>query len=415
MNISLSAPDTGEREMDYVNRVLQSKQLSMGPWIEQFEKQFAAYSGTRYAIAVNSGTSALHLCVRAMEIGANDEVITTSFSFVASVNCFVYEGALPALVDIDPATLNLDPKAVREFLRTRCKRSPEGAVIDRETGRVVKALLPVHVFGLPCAMDELMEIAREYRLLVLEDACEAIGAEFHGQRAGTFGKAGVFAFYPNKQMTTGEGGMITTDDARIAESCRSMRNQGRDTDGAWLRHVRLGYNYRLSELHAALGLAQLERIDSLLAARSERSRAWVFGVALRPAPVATARGPIRHEAKLVRLCRQVSWRFVRGAARPGPCRAARKRHRVASLFHPHTFTTSRFSSNVALDPASLTSLHGSSVADQCLALPFHSRLSKTEIKFVCDAVAAALEPLSQHGAVSAGKPVRVIATPAMGT
>src|SRR6185312_7341092 len=208
MNIPLSAPDIGEREMEYVTRVLGSKQLSIGPWLERFEKQFTDYSGAQHAIAVNSGTSALHLCVRALGIGENDEVITTSFSFVASVNCFVYEGALPALVDIDPVTLNLDPRAVREYLETQCQRASDGTMISRKTGRVVKAILPVHVFGLPCPMDELMEIAREYGLVVLEDACEAIGAEYKNQRAGSFGNAGVFAFYPNKQMTTGEGGMI---------------------------------------------------------------------------------------------------------------------------------------------------------------------------------------------------------------
>src|ERR1700732_4858457 len=153
MNISLSAPDIGQREMDYVRQVLQSRQLSMGPWIDKFEKEFAAYSGSRHAIAVNSGTAALHLCVRALGIGANDEVITTSFSFVASVSCFLYEGALPILVDIDSNTLNLDPAAVRDFLRTQCARLADGSLIDRQSGRVVKAMMPVHVFGLPCQMD----------------------------------------------------------------------------------------------------------------------------------------------------------------------------------------------------------------------------------------------------------------------
>ena len=274
MNISLSAPDIGQHEVEYVNEVLRSHQLSIGPWIEKFEKTFAGYIGTQHAVAINSGTSGLHLCVRALGIGSKDEVITTSFSFVASVSCFLYEGALPVLVDIDPQTLNLDPAAVRDFLRSQCVRSGDGSLVDRKSGRIVKAIIPVHVFGLPCPMDELMEIAREYRLLVLEDACEAIGAEFDRQRAGTFGNAGVFAFYPNKQMTTGEGGMIATNDSRIAELCRSMRNQGRDTDGAWLRHVRMGYNYRLSELHAALGLAQLERIDEILSSRAEVARRY---------------------------------------------------------------------------------------------------------------------------------------------
>jgi perosamine synthetase len=408
MSIALSAPDIGEREMDYVSQVLQSKQLSMGPWLDQFEEQFAAYSGTRYAIAANSGTSALHLCTRALEIGVNDEVITTSFSFVASVNCFLYEGALPVLVDIDPTTLNLDPEEVRGFLRTQCRRSAEGALINRETGRVVKALMPVHVFGLPCAMDELMEIAREYRLLVLEDACEAIGAEFEGQRAGTFGNAGVFAFYPNKQMTTCEGGMITTNDPRIAELCRSMRNQGRDKDGAWLRHVRLGYNYRLSELHAALGLAQLERIDALLAARSE--------VARRYSELLSG----QHQFQLLedQPGMKRSW-FVYVVRFRGDSPAALRDH-VRACLREKGIATQVYFTPIHHQPFFKQCYPGTApslpytdqAANQCLALPFHSRLSKSEVETVCDAVAAALESLSPNSALP--EPAQVVGTPAMG-
>jgi perosamine synthetase len=395
--------------MDYVSQVLQSKQLSMGPWLEQFEKQFAAYSGTRYAIAANSGTSALHLCVRALEIGANDEVVTTSFSFVASVNCFLYEGALPALVDIDPNTLNLDPEAVREFLRSQCRRSGEGALINRETGRVIKALVPVHVFGLPCAMDELMEIAREYRLLVLEDACEAIGAEFEGRRAGTFGNAGVFAFYPNKQMTTGEGGMITTNNPRIAELCRSMRNQGRDTDGAWLRHVRLGYNYRLSELHAALGVAQLERIDSLLAARAEIARRYSELLS----------GQLQLQLLEDQPGMKRSW-FVYVVRFHGDSPAALRDH-VRACLREKGIATQVYFTPIHHQPFFQQCYPGTTpslpytdqAADQCLALPFHSRLSKSEIETVCDAVAAALESQSQNSALP--EPAQVVATRAIGT
>ena len=409
MNISLSAPDIGEREMDYVRQVLQSRQLSMGPWIEKFEKQFAAYSGSRYAIAVNSGTSALHLCVRALEIGANDEVITTSFSFVASVNCFLYEGALPALVDIDPVTLNLDPQAVREFLRSKCRRSAEGALIDRETGRVVKALIPVHVFGLPCAMEELMEIAREYRLLVLEDACEAIGAEVQGRRAGTFGNAGVFAFYPNKQMTTGEGGMITTNDQNIAELCRSMRNQGRDTDGAWLRHVRLGYNYRLSELHAALGVAQLERIETILASRAEIAREYSERLSGRKDLQLPEDQPGMKRSWFVYVIRFLG---DSPAAVREYVRACLRDKGIASQvyftpIHHQPFFQQCFTETVPSLPCT------DQAADQCLALPFHSRLSKSEIRTVCDAVTAALETMPRISAAS--EPVQDVAMRAMGT
>ena len=408
MNISLSAPEIGERELEYVCRVLRSNQLSIGPWLEKFEKQFAAYTGTRHAVAVNSGTSGLHLCVRALGIGENDEVITTSFSFVASVSCFLYEGALPALVDIDAKTLNLDPAAVRAFLQDQCTRSEDGTVVDRQTGRTVKALIPVHIFGLPCPMDELMEIAREYGLTVIEDACEAIGAEFRGRRTGTFGNAGVFAFYPNKQMTTGEGGMITTNDDRIAELCRSMRNQGRDTDGAWLRHVRLGYNYRLSEMHAALGLAQLERIDSLLAAReqvAERYTALLSGNKqlrlLEDAP-----GMKRSWFVYVVRFRSDSPAALRDAVRVSLREKGIATQVYFTPIHQQPFFQQCQSGCVPPLPET------DQAANECLALPFHSALSEAEIRYVCDAVQEALER-PQQTAAAACDAVQLISTPAM--
>ena len=262
MRIPLSKPDIGEREIEYVTRTLRSGNLSNGSLVNEFEEKFAAYAGTRYAVATNSGTSALHLCVRAIDIGVSDEVITTSFSFVASANCLLYERAMPAFADIDPATLNLDPNHLRELLtREYIYDRANKRHVNRWSGRILKAILPVHIFGLPCDMDPILEMAGEFNLAVLEDACEALGAEYRGRRVGTFGDASVFAFYPNKQMTTAEGGMVATDSPRIAKLCRMMRNQGRDEETQWLRHVRLGYNYRLSNLHCALGLAQLERID----------------------------------------------------------------------------------------------------------------------------------------------------------
>ena len=269
LNVPLSCPDITELEVDYVTRVLRSGQLSLGPRVTEFEEKFAAYAGARHAIAVNSGTSALHLAVRALGIGSGDEVLTTSFSFVASSSCLMYEHALPVFVDIDPETLNIDPRAIDRFIQQCCVVDPNTDVlIDRLTGRRVRAILPVHVFGLPCDMGPIMELARTYKLHVIEDACEALGAEYQDRRVGTFGDVGVFAFYPNKQMTTGEGGMIVTDDERIAMLCRSMRNQGRAPECEWLEHVRLGYNYRLSDIHSALGLAQLERIEELLSGRA---------------------------------------------------------------------------------------------------------------------------------------------------
>ena len=249
--IPLAQPDIGEEEIRLVNEVLRSGWLSMGPKIEEFEERFADYIGTKHAIAVNSGTSGLHLCMNAIGIKKGDEVITSPFSFIASSNCIMFEGGKPVFVDIDPDTLNMDTERIE-------------AAITKNT----KAILPVHVFGQPCEMDAIMDIADDHDLAVVEDACEAIGAEYNGKKAGTFGNASVFAFYPNKQMTTGEGAMVVTDDDNIAELCRSLRNQGRSENAEWLNHIRLGYNYRLDEMSCAMGIGQLNRIDELLDKRA---------------------------------------------------------------------------------------------------------------------------------------------------
>jgi perosamine synthetase len=250
--IPLAQPDIGEEEILLVNEVLRSGWLSMGPKVGKFEERFADYIGTKHAIAVNSGTSGLHLCVKSLGIKSGDEVITTPFSFVASSNSVLFEDGKPVFVDIDPDTLNMDVKKI------------EAAITEN-----TKAIMPVHVFGQPCEMDAILDIAKEHDLAVIEDACEAIGAEYNGRKAGTFGNASVFAFYPNKQMTTGEGAMIVTDDDNIAKLCRSLRNQGRSEDKEWLNHVRLGYNYRLDEMSCALGIGQLNRIEELLDKRAK--------------------------------------------------------------------------------------------------------------------------------------------------
>jgi dTDP-4-amino-4,6-dideoxygalactose transaminase len=252
----MSSPDIGPREIELVNQVLRTPYLSIGPFVERFEQAVAAYTGAEHAVAVSSGTAGLHLCVRAAGIADGDEVITPSFSFVASANCVLYERGVPVFVDIDPLTGNIDPAAVAV------------AVTER-----TKAILPVHAFGQPADMDPILAVAEKYGLYVIEDACEAIGAEYKGRRVGTLSDAAVFAFYPNKQMTTGEGGVIVTRHADWAPLFRSLRNQGRDVFDAWLHHTRLGYNYRLDELSAALGVAQLERLDELLANRA-RVAAW---------------------------------------------------------------------------------------------------------------------------------------------
>lgn len=252
MHIPMSAPDITQAEIDAVNHVLQTSYLSIGPQIKAFENGLAAYVGAKHGIGVNSGTSGLHLAVIAAGIGAGDEVITPSFSFIASANAVMYERAKPVFVDIDPLTGNIDPNLI------------EAAITER-----TKAIMPVHAFGQPADMEPILDIARRHKLYVIEDACEAIGAEYNGQRAGTLGDVAVFAFYPNKQMTTGEGGMIVTNNDEWADLFRSLRNQGRDVFDAWLNHTRLGYNYRLDEMSAALGAVQVQRLDELLAKRAQ--------------------------------------------------------------------------------------------------------------------------------------------------
>ncbi len=249
-SIPLGRPNITDAEVDAVVAVLRSQRLSLGPKLVEFEQAFAAYSLTGHAVAVSSGTAGLHLLVMAMRIGPGDEVITTPFSFIASANCALLEGARPVFVDIDPETWNIDAARI------------ESAITPR-----TKALLPVHVFGQPAEMDAVRAIADRRDLRVIEDSCEAIGSRYRGRPAGSLGDAGVFAFYPNKQITTGEGGVIVTDDEELARMCRSLRNQGRDTNGGWLAHPRLGYNYRLSDINCALGLAQLNRIDEIIAVR----------------------------------------------------------------------------------------------------------------------------------------------------
>ena len=228
--IPLARPYVGEEEIKAVSEVIRSGWLSLGPKLTEFENRFADFIGAKHAVAVNSGTSGLHLCIKALNIGPGDQVITSSFSFVASSNPIILEGGNPVFVDIDERTYNIDPQKLED-------------AITEDT----KAIVLVHIFGQPCNMEEIMRIAERKGIPIIEDACEALGAAFDGRKVGTFGQASVFAFYPNKQITTGEGGIIVTDNDEIAAICRSWRNQGRDDSGEWLNHVLIGYNYRMED------------------------------------------------------------------------------------------------------------------------------------------------------------------------
>jgi perosamine synthetase len=255
--VPLARPWIGERERELVDQVLTSDVLGLGPFAVAFEQGVAAMAGREFGISCSSGTAGLHMAVRALGIGEGDEVITTPFSFVASTNCILYERARPVFVDIEDDSMGIDPELVR------------GAATP-----ATKAILPVHVFGRPCRIDEVASIASEQDWHLIEDSCEALGSSVGGRQAGSYGEASVFAFYPNKQITTGEGGVVVTDDPALATTMRSLRNQGRDEDGAWLRHIQLGYNYRMDELSAALGVAQLERAGSLKAERARVAAAY---------------------------------------------------------------------------------------------------------------------------------------------
>jgi perosamine synthetase len=256
MRVPLSQPSITDEDIAAVLAVLRTPTLSMGPQVRAFERATADYVGTAAAVAVNSGTSGLHLCLAATGIGSGDEVVTTPFSFVASANCALYERARPVFADIDPNTLNIDPNQV-----------------EARVGPRTRAILAVDVFGQPAPIEALAAIAQEHELFLFQDACEAIGAERNGRRIGGAGKAAVFAFYPNKQMTTGEGGMIVTNDVAFSRILQSLTNQGRDDSGTWMNHVRLGYNYRLDEMSAALGFSQLARLDAILDRRA-RVASW---------------------------------------------------------------------------------------------------------------------------------------------
>ena len=264
MQIPLSGPDIDEKDIQGVVNVLKSRFLSIGPKIVEFEKKMAEYMGRKYAMAVNSGTSALHLIVRSLGIGEGDLVITTSFSFIASSNCLLFEKAVPVFVDIEPDTLNLDPEKVESKILS----------MKKEEISKLKALLVVDVFSHPARWDRFKELADKYSLRLIEDSAEALGSEYKGKKAGNLGEAGVFAFYPNKQMTTGEGGIVVTDNEKIAQLCQSMRSQGRGVNGEWLNHERVGYNYRMSELGASLGCSQLDRLEEIINKRNQVAKQY---------------------------------------------------------------------------------------------------------------------------------------------
>jgi perosamine synthetase len=368
--IELSRPDVTEEEIAAVTEVLRGPRLSLGPKAPEFERVVADYVGCRYAVSVNSGTSALHLIVRALGIGDGEEVITTPFSFVASANCLLYERAVPRFVDIDPLTLNLD-----------CVRA-EAAITPR-----TRAILAVDVFGRPADWEGLRRLAATHGLALIEDSCEALGARYRRANgewgmAGSLADAGCFAFYPNKQITTGEGGMIVTDREDVARLCRSMRNQGRDDGADWLRHARLGYNYRLSDINCALGIAQMQRLAEILAAR-RRVAAW-YREALEEVPGVQA-------PEETPGC-EISW-FVY-VVRVSACRDRQDLDRLIGSLRARGLGCNNYFYPIHLQPF-YRKQFGYAEGDfpiteqasaQAVALPFHNHLTRKEVASVAQAL-----------------------------
>ncbi len=366
LDVPFSKPDITEDDVMAVARVVRSGRLALGPEAARFERLVADYVGVRHAIAVSSGTAGLHLAVVALGIGREHEVITSPLSFVPSANCFVQEGARPVFVDIEPLGLGPAPEQVARAL----------------TGRT-RAILFSDLFHQPVDAEPLRRIAEQHDLPMIEDACEALGAECRGRRAGSLGDIGVFGFYPNKQITTGEGGMVVSNDDELAARCRSLRNQGRDTHDAWLSHSRIGFNYRLDEMSAALGVSQMTRVDSLLAARERVAALYRERLAHSPFTL----------PRIAPTTTRTSWfvftiQLPGGADRSKVMRALEARgvptRTYFDCIHLQRPYRERFGFREGQFP------RAEAFARQNLALPFFPGMSEAEVDHVCASLETAL-------------------------
>jgi len=366
--VQLSAPYLDTREEELVLDVLRSGRLSLGPSIDRFEELFAEAVGAPYAAAVSSGTAGLHLLCRSAGISPGDEVITSPYSFVASANCAIYEGATPVFADIHPRTLNLEPAAV------------ETAITPR-----TRAVVAVDIYGYPCELEELQAICTRHGIALIDDACEALGARFKGAPVGSHGTPAVFAFYPNKQITTGEGGIVTTHSEEEWLLLKSLRNQGRADGGGWLEHARLGFNYRIDDVRAAIGIGQLEKLDTILALRSSVAERYnqLFG------DVDELELPLGDDADHVR-----SW-FVyvvglpEGTDRDAVIARLDERRvqtaRYLPCIHLQAYMRERYGFREGLCPVA------EAMSSRTLALPFHARLDEGDQEHVARSLREALD------------------------
>ena len=364
--ISLSLPYLDERDEELVLEVLRSGRLSLGPTIERFEELFAARVGAPFAAAVSSGTAGLHLLCRTAGLEPGDEVITSPYSFVASANCAIYEGAVPVFADVDERTMNLDPAAVEAVL-----------------GERTKAVIAVDIYGYPCELEPLRVLCERHGLTLIQDACEALGARYRGAAVGSHGPPAVFAFYPNKQITTGEGGIVTTHSEQDWMLLKSLRNQGRADGGGWLEHARLGYNYRIDDIRAALGIGQLEKLDLILELRAAAAARYA-----RLLDSLDLEVPCADDADHVR-----SW-FVYVVKLPRSV----ARERVIAALEREGIATARYLPSIHLQ-AYMRETYGfregmcpvsEDLSRRTLALPFHSRILAEDQERVAQSLAAAL-------------------------
>jgi perosamine synthetase len=368
MRIPLSAPDITEPEIEAVAAVLRTPHLSLGPRIVEFEASVANYIDVPHGIAVSSGTAGLHLCIRALDIGEGDEVIVPSFTFIAAANAVRYERAVPVFVDIDAQSLNVAPASIEQAITPK-----------------TRAIIVVHTFGRPADMRPIEEIARRHQLVIIEDACEALGAEYEGRKVGSFGDAAVFAFYPNKQITTGEGGMVVTRRTELAARIRALRNQGRSPTDDWLQHGELGYNYRLSEINCTLGVGQMKRLETILLRREQVARIYH-----------------RHLSAITELILpspdvpgvRISW-FVY-VVRLSETYTVNQRDAIVQNLREAGIGCGRYFAPIHLQPSysgwktsSLLPVTESQ-AHRTIALPFFNRITNVEISQVCSALIAAM-------------------------
>ncbi len=365
--IPLSSPYLDERDEELVLEVLRSGRLSLGPAIDRFEELFAEKVGAPYAAAVSSGTAGLHLLSAIAGFGDGDEVITSPYSFVASANCFIYEGATPVFADVDARTMNLDPAAV------------EAAITER-----TKGIVAVDIFGYPCELDPLRELCERHGLVLIQDACEALGAEYKGAPVGSQGVDAVFAFYPNKQLTTGEGGMVTTHDEETRRQLVSLRNQGRADGGGWLEHARLGYNYRIDDIRAALGIGQLEKLETILSMRQAAAARYgelLSGVSGLELPLADDDDHVRSWfVYVVTLAHGVDREHVIAELE----RQGIASSRYLPSIHLQSYMRERYGFREGLCPVS------EDLSQRTLALPFFTAIEAEDQQRVAEALSAAL-------------------------